>query len=306
MRKKYRISLIIILSLFFLIFLVASYYGPRMIIEVNNDIYAGFMDYDPDKLPQPADYSLNGEEINYKSFDGYNINGYIIRTDSSRQKGTIIILHGIRAYKEQFFGTCKMLADNGYNSVIIDLRAHGKSEGEYCTFGYSEKYDVKNLIDLLESRDDLSDNYGIWGNSLGGAIALQTMAIDERIKFGIIGSTFSDLETIVQDYAEDTFGFRIPVLVDYFLWESEIMADFDCDEVKPSESAKLIKQPVLIVHGDKDERISIDYGRMNYLNIASEEKEFYTVKGAGHLNLWEVGGDDYKNKIFEFLRKQAE
>ena len=68
---------------------------------------------------------------------------------------------------------------------MLNLRGHGESRGTYCTFGYKEKYDIVSVIDEIMLDKRLSKNIGIWGQSLGGAIALQTMAIDKRIKYGV-------------------------------------------------------------------------------------------------------------------------
>ena len=142
-----------------------------------------------------------------------------------------------------------MLSDSGYNSVLIDLRAHGESQGKYCTFGYYEKQDLRILLDSISKIKNLNTNYGIWGQSLGGAVAMQTLAIDKRLKFGIIESTFSDLNTIIHDYFKLKLGFDIPFISNYFIWRAEKIANFKVSEVAPCQSAKLIKQPVFMAHG---------------------------------------------------------
>ena len=65
-------------------------------------------------------------------------------------KGTIILLHGIRSNKSHFNDLSNYLSTNGFNSVALDLRAHGESEGKFCSFGVNEKRDVKKLIHFLE------------------------------------------------------------------------------------------------------------------------------------------------------------
>ena len=52
--------------------------------------------------------------------------------------------------------------EQGYSSIAIDLRAHGRSEGEYCTYGYYEKEDIAQIIsDYLRYNPDAK--IGIWG-----------------------------------------------------------------------------------------------------------------------------------------------
>lgn len=99
-----------------------------------------------------------------------------------------MLLHGISACKEVELQRAKLLADAGYASLLLDLRAHGQSEGEYCTFGYHEKNDLRAVADTLGS-DSRRRPMAIWGASLGGAVALQAMAVEPRYSFGLVERT---------------------------------------------------------------------------------------------------------------------
>lgn len=288
-------------AVFFMVFLLGNYYGPRMIIEVRNEIYK-ILNKQKNEFPKAIDFGLQTEPLEIITKDNLKLKAEIIRTDSI-QKGTVILVHGIRAHKEHFYPVCKLLSNNGFNAVVIDLRAHGQSEGKYCTYGFKEKHELVALIDTLNNDKSLNKNFGIWGQSLGAAVALQTLEIDKQLKFGIIESTFSDFRTIVNDYSFNKFGFTIPFMNDYLIWKAEQIGDFDADKIIPSESAKLIKQPILVVHGNLDKRIKIEYGYKNYYNLTSEEKEFIEIETANHLNVWEKGGEDYFNKVLKFISK---
>lgn len=85
------------------------------------------------------------------------------------------------------------------DTFIFDSRAHGESQGKYCTYGFYEKKDISAIVDFIGPKYR-NVNIGIWGNSLGAAVAIQAMEYDSRILFGIIESTFTDLSQIVFDY----------------------------------------------------------------------------------------------------------
>lgn len=242
----------------------------------------------------------NTQVIRFQSFDKTKIVGHYGRVDSL-PKGTIILLHGIRGYKEYFSDLAAQLQDSGYNTLALDLRAHGSSGGDYCTYGYHEKKDIAAAIDFLLSQPQADSNIGVWGQSLGGAIALQSLAYDKRLKFGIVESTFSELETIVHDYSERMFGFSIPWVNDYAISRAGTMANFDPLEVSPSTSATNITQPILIAHGKEDKHISFAYGKANYDNLKSKNKIFLPIEGALHHNVWQVGDQTYFDEIFKFL-----
>jgi len=46
----------------------------------------------------------------------------------------------------------------------------------------------------------------------------------------------------------------------------------------------------------------VEYGKRIYRNLASPVKEWYQLDQGDHYNLARVGGEDYHNRIREFLR----
>lgn len=275
-----------------------NYVAPRIIIKTSNKIFKAYRYTgrgNIDSLP------LEVAPLFVTTNDGHTLNGHIIYTPSKQPKGTIVFLHGIRAVKEIFIDSTIYIANKGYNSVLLDLRAHGSSEGEYCTFGYREKYDVIALIDTLLDNKRLTSNIGVWGQSLGGAVALQSMQIDKRIQFGIIESTFGDFRAIVHDYTHYNLKINFKPLTNYIITQTEELGGFDADSIQPINSAMAIKQPVLIVHGSVDNRINNKYGKKIYENLASEYKELIIIDSAKHSNVWKVGGTSYFERVFEFV-----
>ncbi len=280
--------------------LLLWFYVPRFVVRIDSFSY---QKYEADVETKLSNLDLDFEKIELTTHDNFKINGYFIKAKEGRGEGTVIYIHGIRANKEAFINNSKHLSNKGYNSVIYDLRAHGESGGEHCSFGFFEKQDLMLIIDYLETNNYVS-KIGVWGQSLGAAVALQTMAVDKRISFGIIESTFADLHQINHDYISRLSHISFRPLSDFLLWRGASMAGFDARKVKPAEAAKQITSPVLFVHGAKDKRIKIDYNRHNFNNIPSKDKEFLIVDNAGHVNVWEVGGASYLQKVVQFIEIQ--
>ena len=283
--------------------LLLHFYAPRFVTEVKNPFFQIYVK----KKPVIQDYEyfkLNGKYFVFDSYDGLKIRGYLAST-SKVPKGTVILLHGIRSRKEHFAKLMKRLTDEGFNAVAIDQRAHGKSEGIHCTFGVKEKRDVTLLLDYLEDKEGVKDNIGVWGQSFGGAVALQAMSEDHRIKYGVIESTFSDFNKITHDYFTFHAGFDIALLTDYLVWRAGQIADFEPSKAGPNNCCQDVFQPVLMVHGQKDKRINISYGKENFARLASKDKTFIEVEDANHLNIWKVGGEEYFRKVLHFLNGNA-
>lgn len=296
--RKYKIQIILITVILLIILTSASFYAIKNIAP-----YAVIKPY----------RSLNAEltsylRSNYKKMvvtaeDSIKLTGYFIDSKTENSKGTIIILHGIGGSKESQLGIAEYFSLHGYNSIIFDLRAHGESEGLYCTYGYYEKYDVSRFIDIAESEFPDAGPIGIMGTSLGGAIAVQSMAADKRIKCGVVVSTFSSLNQIAYDYMTRLLFIPFRFVSDMALDEAGRIANFPTNEINPKDFAYKIYQPALIIHGTDDERINIKYGKEIFHNLKSPEKKFYKVKNANHDNINQVGGIKYQTEILDFLDK---
>ena len=252
----------------------------------------------------PQSLGLQSETLSIQVADSIVLKGYRIQSSTEETKGIMILIHGIGGCKEHFLGLAGNLANNGIASIVFDGRAHGESGGKYCTYGYYEKQDISKIVDFIKKKN-LILPVGIWGNSLGGAIAIQALEHDKRIEFGVIESTFTELDQIVYDYQKKICkGVGVRFITNAALQEAGKIAKFNPDEVKPIRSIANIQQPIFIAHGDNDENINYTYGEQLYKNAASQQKEFVLVKDAGHFDVYAKGGKNYENKLMTFINKQ--
>jgi hypothetical protein len=66
------------------------------------------------------------------------------------------------------------------------------------------------------------------------------------------------------------------------------------------ESIAKVRAPKLVIHGPDDEMIPFWMGRKLF-EAAPEPKEFYEVKGARHNDVYQVGGEEYLQRLGAFL-----
>jgi len=254
----------------------------------------------------PGSFDLVFEDVSIEIDEGQFIKGYWTKSQLENSNAVMIMLHGIGGCKEHYLSLSKNMSILGIDCLLLDGRAHGESDGLYCTYGYHEKKDVSKIVDLIKERG-FDGPIGIWGNSMGGAIALQAMANDSRLEFGVIESTFAELRQIVSDYQSRlSFGIRVSFIANYCLDRAGVIANFDPDEVKPIEDVKKITQPIFIAHGDSDKNIRYEYAVELFDNLSSVEKELTIVKDGGHFGLFDAGGQEYFNKIVNFIARQLD
>lgn len=249
--------------------------------------------------PSPSTRRLveRAEDLEWRSNEGLRLRAHCYEVDGS--SGRFLVLHGISSCKDDQAELCAWLNSRGFEAVAFDLRAHGESEGEYCTFGFHEKEDVSAFLDQHPSELPTF----IWGSSLGGAVALQALGHDKRLRGGVVFSAFATLEEIALDRQKQLTGLDWAWLRDYTLWRCGRVAGIDPRTVAPEASCGLIEQPVLLVHGSRDGQIAVSYGRRNYAALASPAKLLIEVDGAGHGDLWERGGVELQSSLSAFLDK---
>lgn len=253
-------------------------------------------------VTDPSSLGLMYDTLTVYTADSLLLQGWFIHAAMEPSRGTILLLHGIGTSRFSMLDHARQLASEGFNSVLYDSRANGESGGINCTFGYYEKHDVVRVIDEVMRRFPECGPIGIYGHSLGAAVSVQAMAIDPRIRCGVIESPFATLREVIHDFARAMFFIPIDGLSDAALRRSEQIAHFVVDSVVPEASARKIRVPVLVAHGTADERITIAYGRRVYDALASDTKVWRGIVGGAHNDLAAVGGEAYAREVLAFFK----
>jgi len=292
---------LLILSVLFLIqaSLVLLVTGPLLLLKPTRRTKKWYAERT--NLLDPADAQLPYESITFETFDGFKLNGWLIL--HPQPKATVFYLHGVGDCKIGGLPFAQHFYNKGFNVLLFDLRAHGESEGDYCTYGFYEKYDVASAINYLETRNDHKfGKIGLFGTSMGGAIAIQAAAFDKRI--GAIASegSFTALRTIFVDYQKRIIKLPWHFLRNIALAQSQQLANFKARLVAPLEDIKRVHCPVLIAHGKNDTLIKSEYALMLY-DAANEPKQLVLVENANHSDVWEVGGKEYAETLSSFFER---
>lgn len=96
--------------------------------------------------------SLSKEDVYITSFDKVRLHGTYYY--SKEAPATVILFHGWRSFGEFDFSLIiGKYIDAGFNILLVDERAHGKSGGKYITFGISESIDAAEWTKFISSRE---------------------------------------------------------------------------------------------------------------------------------------------------------
>ena len=223
------------------------------------------------------------EDCTFYADDGIRLHGWFVQAQHPRSSSipALLFLHGNAGNITHRSTNIVLLAQLGINVFIFDYRGYGKSEGSPHEHGLYA--DAVAAYEYVLSRDDVEKNRIVFfGRSLGGAVAVE-LAMRKPCEALILESTF----TSIQDMAALMFG-GLPL-------RYLIRTKFD-------SIAKIstIYVPLLSIHGSKDSVVPFELGQQLF-EAANQPKIFYPIEGADHNDTYEHGGQDYFDRIAQFI-----
>ncbi len=204
-------------------------------------------------------------------------------------KGTVIVLHGVRASSFWMLGTAREFAKVGYRAVLVDLRGHGRSSGEWLSYGPREAVDVSQVIDSLSERGLVAGELGVFGISYGATTSLHLASIDPRVKAVVAVAPFDSMREEVPHYWR-TFTLGMGNLISDATFQEAIdragqAGGFNPDAAVAREAVKRTSASVLIMHGLEDRLVPAGNGAA--IHAASPEgNELVLLPELGHTSIW--------------------
>jgi uncharacterized protein len=243
------------------------------------------------------------EDFQVRASDGAVLRGWIGRP-SAANGDWVLLLHGVADNRAGMAGYAGFLLRKGYGVVLMDSRAQGESDGALATFGWKERYDVRAILDALETRAHPRRIF-LLGESMGAAIALQAAAVDDRIDGVVAEASFSNLLEASYDYAglhlSPWLGktlFRPAVIFAIRAVERE--GGFRADDVSPQEAVAVRPFPILLICGSADRTIPCRHARLIFQS-AGGSKQLWIVPGAGHTQAYGVDPLEFQRRVLEFF-----
>ena len=83
----------------------------------------------------------------------------------------VIVIHGYTGQGSGMTGFAQRFTARGYNVLMVDLRGHGKSEGNYVGMGIHDRLDIVDWINYLIEKDS-ERKIMLFGISMGAATTM--------------------------------------------------------------------------------------------------------------------------------------
>lgn len=180
------------------------------------------------------------------------------------------------SHPDRVYAFRQMMAE-GAGLFAVSYRGYGGSTGTPTEKGLR--------LDAQALYQEAAKLYGAsrliaYGHSLGTGVAVR-LASERLLKALILEAPFTSTAAIAQSQY-----WYVPVKL------------LMLDQFRSDELVGKLSLPILIMHGDKDTIIPIEYGRQLY-ELASQPKYFVTFEQGGHNDLYQQGAAKH---VLNFVR----
>ncbi len=273
---------------------------------------------------------MNKVEEKIKGFGGLSI--YTQRHIVDDAKANLVIVHGYCEHSDRYQHLVEYFNGKGMNVFLLDLRGHGKSEGQRAHVMQFEEYhdDLDRFVaQVMEWSPDLPSF--LLGHSLGGLIVFSYLALrpNSPFKGGILSSPYFGLAidvAPVKKIAAKLLTKFLPHLslkseIDPYLLthDKKVVEDYINDPNVPkvantrwfTESAKMqetcmrkapeVQLPFLLMHGGEDQIAGPDITRKIYALLGSKDKQLQILDGLYHEIFNEIEKQDVMDKTWDWI-----
>ncbi|CAM3921168.1 alpha/beta fold hydrolase [Flavobacterium cucumis] len=240
------------------------------------------------KLPK-RELHMERESVQ-KSIPVTEINKEIVVYEYGKSDKKVLLVHGWSGRGTQLVKIADELLKMGYMTISFDAPAHGKSKGNYSI-----------MTEFIASILELEKQYGKFeyaiGHSLGGMSVLNAIKQNLQVKKAITIGAGDIIQDIIDDFIkklelQPEYGIK---LRDHF--EKRFAGKMD--DYSAYKAAKEIKIPVLILHDQEDDDVSVKAA--HHIHEHLNGSELMITNGLGHRKI--LGDEMVIKRIMDFISK---
>jgi fermentation-respiration switch protein FrsA (DUF1100 family) len=265
------------------------------------DVYQYANKY-PSAQPSPPD--VERAEWTITSFDGLKLSATHFVPENAQSHRWAILVHGYGCNQRFMWTMARHYLRRGYHVLTPDMRASGRSEGQYLTMGALEGKDVARWARAI-ANEDPSAEIVLHGVSMGAADVMMALGdgLPNQVRAVVEDSGYSDLKELLAGRMDELHvPYSKAILVAANLLMKARTGVF-LGDVSPIQAVAKSSVPILFIHGTNDALIPLTMMQELAASSPAQQKEIVPVRGMGHAE-GESLGRQYYAVIFDFVEKQ--
>jgi uncharacterized protein len=249
----------------------------------------------------PSEVGLVYRSVFFPSTDGITLSGWWIPAEDS--PNTVIFLHGFAGSMDPDLKYAPVFHEHGFNVLMFDFRAHGRSGGKHTSLGALEVRDVLGAYDFAKQSNSWS--VGLLGFSMGGRAALLTAARCKEFSAVISDGGPLRLHTAIKAdlIRRKTPHWAAPILAAMCLVGASLRLGVNLFWNDPLVLAKKIADtPTMLIHGDLDPNTTI--AELDKMVERSKFKiKLWRVADARHREVDQADAEGYMQRVVGFFER---
>ena len=248
-------------------------------------------------------YDLNPQDLRIKSIDDMNMRAWYLPAEKETNK-FVICVHGHKCNGPDEFSHMMPLYhyDLGYNYLLPDLTAHGRSDGKYIGFGSFDSKNILRWVDYLIDRFGEDIEIVLHGISMGAATVMLCNEMDppKQVKAVIEDCGYTSAFDEMSYTLKGMIGFEFKPLVKMASAVCKLKAGYFFGDADPLGNMSKAKNPMLFIHGEADTYVPFEFGKKLY-EACPVEKDYMWVPDTIHAFSYYNAKEQYDEKVKGFL-----
>ena len=257
-----------------------------------------------EEILEKIDYlrDMSYEPVRIQSYDGLSLRGRYYQGENLAP--LVIGFHGYRGSPaREFCGGGKLYLDKGFHLLLVEQRAHGRSQGHTICYGIKERQDVLSWVRYGEKRLGPDTSILLAGVSMGAAtvIMAEALQLPPAVKGIIADCPYSNQKALFKAVMREM---KLPADLLYPLLRlsARVFGGFDPEAASAEEAAAGAKVPILLIHGEEDKLVPCEMSRR--IAAANPERiSLHTFPGADHAMSFIIDEKRYVRLLNDFLKQ---
>lgn len=174
---------------------------------------------------------------------------------SRRQRPWVVFFHGFGGCWRDNLGHARAYAELDFNIMLVDMRAHNESDGNWSGLGLLDRRDVVAWCSWIVARTGQNTQIVLHGQGYGAVsilMATQEKDLPPQVRGCICDAAFTDAWNEIYGLLGEGMGRPHPKLdlIRYALRREP--NGYDLADAKPLSMIRGSNIPLLIIHGEED------------------------------------------------------